>query len=246
MLFLTSAPNDSDLVPLFKSMGNLAVVADIAYGDFNWAGLWYNNEVLAVSGDRKKLMDLISCMSTGRYLKQLRDARAAGFDKLFLMLEWENKYGVNQDGLICKRRGKEWVPVDPPTMFSRVEAYLNELHWYMGIQVKKSHTPMETVRQVLSLYWMFQQSPEEHKSLCQFYEPPMPSVDLFKKPSILRRMSKELEGIGWERSKDIEAHFGSVMAMVTAGEKEWERIPGIGKKTARSVVNEMGKDCRRC
>lgn len=245
-IFLTDQPNDAELVPIFKSMGNLAVVSPIPHGDFAFFGLWHNDEPIRVCGDRKKLMDLVNSMNTGRYIKQLQEAHESGFDRLFLVLEWDSRYGISgEGGLISARRGDHWEPIRPITQYKRVDDYLNELHWYMGVQVKHSHTPRETVRQVVDLYWMFQRAPEEHKALNQFYSPPAPTVGLYQKPSLIRRMSKELTGVGWEISKGIEDRFGSVREMALAGEKQWKEVELIGKSKAKKIVEEMWKDWRK-
>jgi excinuclease UvrABC nuclease subunit len=54
-------------------------------------------------------------------------------------------------------------------------------------------------------------------------------------------MAKELDGIGWTRANDVAEHFSSVRDMINAPESEWKKIPGIGKKIAKSIILSVSK-----
>ncbi len=58
---------------------------------------------------------------------------------------------------------------------------------------------------------------------------------------MLRRVAKELPGIGWERSLAVEKHFVSVLAMMLAKSPEWEKVDGIGKTLAQKIVKAIIK-----
>ena len=55
----------------------------------------------------------------------------------------------------------------------------------------------------------------------------------------MRMVAKELPGIGWGRSQDVDKAFRSVREMVAADEKTWLGIPGIGKGIAGKVVRAL-------
>ena len=57
--------------------------------------------------------------------------------------------------------------------------------------------------------------------------------------SLVRRVAKELPGIGWERSLLVEETFDSVRTMVNAPLEEWLEIEGIGKGIATKVQEEL-------
>ena len=54
-------------------------------------------------------------------------------------------------------------------------------------------------------------------------------------PSLLRRVAKELPGIGWERSLLVESHWKSIRDMVNATPEEWTQIDGIGKGISKRI-----------
>jgi len=190
VIYVTEAPNDQDLLPL---LGGIALPAPIPHGDFCFFGVWEELRAIRVCGERKKISDLVQCITiTGRHLKQVQDAREAGFEFIFLVTE--GLYRPGENGELEVREGNKWVPYYPAIEYYRVDSYLNELQWYMGVVVKRSSSPRETARLVLDMYRLFQEPPEQHDSLKRFYSIPAPMRyrDWKKKPSLLRRVSQKM------------------------------------------------------
>lgn len=237
MIYLTSSPNDSDLLPLFSNIGVPHCPMPLPHGDFCWFGWWWEGEEIKVCGDRKKLGDLARCMGDGRHLQQVQDAHQAGFKFAFLIPEGDWRYG-KRSGLVEVPRGKEWVPLIPNTQNSHWRAYLDEIEWYLGVKVRYTRSARETVQTVVGLWSMFQQRPEEHKSLHLFHEPQAPT-GVLKRPSLLRRTVNQWPGIGWERSQAVEERAREkkqgLKEVVWWSEEEWMEVEGVGKKTAAGV-----------
>jgi len=86
---------------------------------------------------------------------------------------------------------------------------------------------------------MFQKPPEEHSSLEGFHQPPNP-VSLNGRPGLMRRVFKELHGIGWERSKRAEDYFKGRLSLVDAlrAGEEWQNIEGIGPEISKMIYKE--------
>ena len=80
---------------------------------------------------------------------------------------------------------------------------------------------------------------EAHSSLKKFYTSPMSPV-LLTRPSLVRRVAKELPDIGWERSLTIEQRWSTVREMVNAPADEWIELEGIGKGIASKIDQELG------
>jgi len=239
MIYLTEAPNDQELLPLF---GGLAMPAPLPHGDFAFFGYWEEGRPISICGERKKTGDLVTCITnSGRYLAQWQSARAAGFERIFLIVEGVFRPG--SDGLLEVKRGKDWRAFYPHIEHRRFYTYLDEVANYLGVQVKLTHNPRETALAVTSLYFMYRQPPEEHNSLKQFYVPPN-VAPLFGRPSLIRRIAKEFDGIGWDRSRAVEDRFRSVYEMINAGEKEWQAVNGIGKRIAKQTVEDIRRDAK--
>jgi len=235
VIYLTTSHNDRDLLRHFNG---LAISVPIPHGDAIFDGYGEGSRKIQICGERKKLPDLLQCLDDGRHLNQVRSAIEAGFDFYFLVVEdtWREKRNGNVEYF---RSGKSRGWRDSGVSFYRVDSYLNELHYHMGVQVKYATTAKQTARVITDLYWLFQESPEDHDSLKKFYTPNLSPV-LLRKPSLVRRVAKELMGVGWERSLVVEGRFKTVKEMVGAGVEEWVQLDGIGRNIAHSVVKELG------
>jgi ERCC4-type nuclease len=59
------------------------------------------------------------------------------------------------------------------------------------------------------------------------------------KVSDVRRTAFAWEGIGWEKSGEVEKHFATVEQMVNAPASEWMKIPGFGKVLSTKTWNRL-------
>ncbi len=238
MLFVTTATNDDDLARVLgSSVIRASVPSDVCFWGCG------DDDVLSVAVERKKIGDLCQCINDGRLLHQAQTAHAEGIAVYCLVAEGSIRanpddglldlsvWGVNRSG----KRAEVWQPVRPTTTYSRFDQFLTELDWLVGVVVKRSRDVYETPAIVRALYANFQTPPDHHQSLHKMFEPPQGTVELVR-PGLVRRVAKELPGIGWERSRAVAGRFGSVQEMVGAGIVDWEQVPGIGRKTAEKVV----------
>jgi ERCC4-type nuclease len=226
MMYLTSSANDRDLRKLLTPV----IVMAIPYGDVIFNGR-DGDKVMRFCVERKKWGDLCQCIDDGRQLNQMRGAYENGFDRYVLVVE--GGYKVAGGNLYYRRRGY----VDSGMPWTRIQAYLDELHYFTGVQVKHTSTARETAQAINNLHDLMQS--RDHNSLKKFYSPPVTPV-LMRKPGIVRRVAKEFMGIGWDRSLAVEKQFPTLREMVNAGVEEWMEVEGIGKNIAYSVVKEAG------
>lgn len=248
-LLVTSAINDSDL---FRYLGSMAVRCPIPCGDVNFYGRKDDLSPLSVCVERKRIHDLVNSINDGRYLSQLQAAHEAGFDVFILIYEGAVRPSPI-DGMLevpvwryikSPKSGKTvkqrvWEPLTPNSIsYSRFTQYITELDYLAGVIVRHSLDVKETAAIIKALWDNFQTPPSKHQSLHKIFTPP-PTHVMLHKPSLVRRIAVELDGIGWERSAEVEKKFPTVSAMVNAGVKDWESIDGIGRKTALRVVANL-------
>ena len=239
-IYITTAANDRDLRKVFEEeYPGVSFPLGILHGDASWdsASGWDTEHLAAwefdikVCGDRKKVPDLLACIDDGRHLNQIRSAYEAGFSRQFLVVEGMIKEGPNNT--VVQRKNAR--PTE--TTYSRLKAYLHQIQYLVNVQVIHTRTVRETVHEIFHLYTMFQTPPEDHDSLKKFYVPPYTPVTM--KPSLMRRFSKELAYISWDRSKAVEKRFDTIQEMANATEEDWMDIPGFGEVIARSAVREL-------
>ena len=251
MIYCSNLPNDQDMI---KALGSMATPVNL-FTDACFASI----DAKLVCIERKKIGDLVSCITNGRFLFQMQNCKSAGADYLCLVLE--GRYRRNpEDGLLevpvwgfnprTNHRAEVWEPVKPTMMFSRFDQYLTELQRDAGMIVKHTENVRGTADAILALYQNFQTPADQHQSLNQIFKPPTPSVQLVR-PSLLRRMASELNGIGWEWSAVVASRFGSVREMVDADVVIWASLEKeasngkkrrLGKKTAEKIVKLLGGD----
>ncbi len=234
MIFITTSPNDADMIPLLSDWGKPD--KSFTAGDFGWWGE-LDGQIM-VCGDRKKLPDLVNCVNDGRHIKQVQTAYEQGF--LFQFVVVEAIYRCDPvTKLLQHRRGKGWRDYQPVIEYSRVAMYLHELSVYGGVRVISTSSPEQTAAEVVALYRTFQGGPDSHSSLKKVYSEPPPTAYLGKRPSLMIRIAKELPGVGWTRAHAAADHFPSVPAMVCASTEEWVKVDGIGKEIAAKVTTAL-------
>ena len=240
-LFVTDEKNDTDLA---QALGSVAICCPIPHGDVCWFGVGDGDTVLRILSERKRIGDMVNSVIGGRYLYQLQAAHDAGFDVFILIVEGTYRSSP-EDGILevpawllgLSRKG--WKPTIPAIAYSRFCQYLLELDHLAGVIVLWSRDVQETAAIIQACWVNFQTAPSKHNSLHSIYTPPSPSV-LLVKPSLLRRIAKELDGVGWGRSKAVAEHFQSVRAMVMAPASEWQSVDGIGKTLAHRIFDSLG------
>lgn len=238
VIFCSDLANDQDMI---ASLGSCAVPIPRLFTDACFTGVGEGGIPLLVAVERKKIGDLAMCMNNGRLLRQMQLVQEHDAGVFVLIVEGVYRCGRGSglDGLlVVPRTGRDWVPIRPVMTFSRFEQYLTELAWLAGVIVKHSDNVQRTADIIKALYTSFQKEPERHQSLRKFFLTAPSPVPLME-PGLVRRMAKELPGIGWTRSKAVSEQFPSVAAMCEADVKAWTRIPGVGKVLARRVFDAL-------
>lgn len=205
------------------------------------AVFWNADGSRSVCCEIKLPLDLCDCMErTGRLVQQLQNARGAGFD-LYTVFAQGYLRTVDGDVGVLRRGGVfpvELAGSNHRVPFARLENFLTSLTLIEGVMVKRTFDDTETVASLLALYRWWQKDVEDHTSTRRFYTPVfMPA----QHHSLVRRVAKELPGIGLEKSRLIAAKFPSLRSLTTATAKEWQEIDGIGKTLAQRIVQLIEK-----
>jgi ERCC4-type nuclease len=238
-ILTSNLPNDQDMI---EALGSQALPMPL-FTDCLFSGNGENNSSMLVAVERKKVQDITNCINTGRFMSQFQVCKEMGCEVMVIIVE--GRYQSNPlDGVLevpgwdPEKKKRSWHAATPTMMYSRFDQYLTELDYLAGVIVKRSADVRETADVIKALYANFQTPPSQHGSLNKMFSAPQTIVELAR-PSLIRRMAKELSGIGWGKSKAVAAHFKTPKAMCNAGIKEWQKIDGIGKKIAAQVVHEI-------
>ena len=106
-----------------------------------------------------------------------------------------------------------------------------------GVHVLYTRDIEQTAFDITEIFHYFSKQWSSHTSLLAMQRLNIPTLNA--KPSLVRRWASDLEGIGVKMSADAEKLFRKPIALATADETEWLRLPGVGVKTAQSVWREI-------
>jgi ERCC4-type nuclease len=232
--------------------------SDLEYGDFFFLGNGPQGDgTLEVGIERKTLSDMLTSNReerfSGRQLLGLLEVYAVPV----LIVEGVYRADPRTGILQVPSGGGQWRDLRLGTttfMHSELDRFLLSVAIMTAYQVGKplivtqTASKDATARKIADLYHLYtHKSWDEHRAHDGVH---MPTIN---EPVMLRKRTRAEEnfltkrmvamalkcGVGQDKSKDAAAHFGSIREMINADEKEWKRVPGIGKTIARAVVEEV-------
>lgn len=245
MIQVDDRQGSAELAPMFPP-GVPVVVSRLEYGDFAFIGRGPEDEPVSVGVERKGMKDLLNSMVTGRLSGHQLVGLVNTYHYVYIVVEGMWRFNPN-DGMLEERAGINWVPIQLGSRRFMAKEVLGFLHTLMvktGVMVFYTNSRKETAQVVSVLYgWWANKSWDEHTAhlgLVKRHQSGDNAVELVKAP-LLRRVAAELKGVGWKKSREVAKHFSSVADMVHAVEREWRQIPGIGRKMAKDIVEELWK-----
>jgi ERCC4-type nuclease len=211
-----------------------ARIGRLEFGDASFIGRGAGNVPVAVGIERKTLTDLVGSMESGRLSGHQLPGLMSSYGVVYLVVEGISR---SQGGGVQALLGGKWR--DLGVGDGALDKYLNTMEVLAGVIVRQTTSVQRTAELIHHLYEWWGKDWDSHRGHLAFPDFIPRDRALLVKPSLLRRVAKELPGIGWERSGEVEKHFKSIMDMVLANEEEWRKIPGIGKGIANNIVKTI-------
>lgn len=217
-------------------------VCRLQFGDVAFMGNGPDDRPVAVGAEYKTVGDCLKCITDGRFAGHQLVGLSQSYEVVILLVEGDTRPNP-QDGTLEVRHPRGfWYD---GKVGERRFQYRELDHWLMTMQFKAGVKVIRTsdldgsVQSVIDLYtWWVDKSWADHRSHLSLTDAFRDDAVLIK-PNLVRRMAKELPSIGWDRSKTVAKRFRSVFDMVMADERDWGELPGIGPKTASSVVKAL-------
>lgn len=238
MILLDDRAGSKDFKPLLPKDTQLT---RLQYGDVAFVGNGPDNKPYMVGVELKQVSDALNSMTTGRFAGHQLIGMLEEYDISYLLVFGAYR-ACPKSGILQFPRKRGWSDARIGRrrfMWRDFETWLITLETKTALKVRKARDKREAAHLIKTLHsWWTSKDYEKHRSHLALHEA-RESVSLVK-PSLLRKVSACLPGIGWDRSRSVEKHFGSVFEMVVADEKEWLKVDGIGKGIAKKVVKEMG------
>ena len=247
MILIDSRIGSGELLHLFPK--GSAKLDTLDFGDFAFTGNGPEGMPLNIGIERKQVREIASTMSDGRLVGHQIPGLLATYQIVYLVVEGRWR-GNPKSGILEGGYGGTWGEVVNGTtrfMAEAVRKYLATLEMMAGVRLRFTEDKRGTAQEVLALHsWWTGKEWSEHQAHIAMQYPPIDTV-MFRKPSLFHYWVACLPGIGWKRGKAVEEHFfprgrtfeEAAMSILMADVKEWCQVEGIGKTTARKVVETI-------
>lgn len=217
-------------------------MARLQFGDVAFTGNGPDGRPISIGIEYKVISDVLTCITDGRFAGHQLPGLVSHYEIPVLLIEGATRPDPTTGILQVRHPKGFWYNAKGG---NREFAYRDLQHWIFtlmfkaGIRVLRTHDIQETTAQVISLFtWWTSKEWADHRSHLAMVDQLRDQTLLFR-PTLVRRMAKELPGVGWDRSGKVSMRFKSVLEMVLADEGDWRAIDGIGPKTASQVCAAM-------
>lgn len=240
----------AQLAPLLRAKGLPVTVSRMAYGDISFLGVGPEGEPVPIGIEVKSVRDVLQCITNGRFAGHQLPGLVQTYKQVYLLMEGQWRPDP-KDGRLEVRHGHghgggQWIDA---TVGQRRFMYKDLLSWLCtisikgGIKIERCCDWGEAILFISTLYRWWEgkkgegwNEHESHLALnvagdADFYR----DHALLVRPSLLRRVAKELPGVGVDKSAAMAACFSSVQALVEADISTIALVPGIGRTMAQRI-----------
>ena len=236
MIFIDDRVGSRELMRFLPPQ--LAQITRLQFGDAMWLGNGPEGP-LHIGVEVKTLGDLLRDIVTGRFAGHQLPGLIRDYHVVYVVLE--GRYRPEKDsGILQVPWRGAWADADfgaKRWMHRDLDGFLTTMEMKFNIKVRKTFDRIETARVIQDLHrWWTDKEWHEHHSGHTFDTSGEPAL---LPASVMCRIAAQLKGIGWKRAHAVEKHFSSVIDMILAPKEEWDRVPGVGKKVAAGVVDEI-------
>jgi ERCC4-type nuclease len=239
VILVDSRIGSKELFPLFPK--GQAQLTTLPFGDFSFIGKGPEGIPVMIGIERKTIREIAGTISDGRLVGHQIPGLVKHYGVVYLVVEgvWR---GHRTTGILRELHTGLWRDIqNGPVRFmaNDIRKFLYTLENMAGVRLRYTPTMEDTAQEVLALHsWWTNKEWAEHRAHIAIQYPPV-DILMFRKPSLMQYWAACLPGVGWKRSRAVEQHFPGIIDMVLSNESEWEKVEGIGKVTARKVVEAI-------
>ena len=242
MISVDNRAGSAQMAPLLQGLGMQVELTQMSFGDVAWIGMGVDGAPASVGVEMKSLHDCIACIQSGRFAGHQLPGLIQSYDHIWLLVEgvWRAR---PRDGVLeywhTDHKGRKFWDAagggNRKWMWRDFQGWLMSMSVLGGLRVQQCQDWPDGAAWIKMAYNWFQRP--EHKSTQVVYSGKQLYSDqaLLVKPSLARRIAKELPKIGITKSAAVADRFRTVEEMVNASVQDWQSIGGVGKGIAESV-----------
>lgn len=235
---VTKKAKNTDLTAHFQRMGVAVEPASLPYNDAFFEGKGPKGTI-GVGIERKRLHDMMDCIDTNRFNMQRAGMKMMNAVSILIV---EGHWKPHENGLLMEGfsggmsfgffggRGRH-------QMYAKLRRYLFSVS-LAGVIVCYTRDPFHTAYDINEWYQYFQKDWDKHTALMEMQKVAIPTLTDVK-PPLVRRWARDLDGIGDKLSAEAARVFKTPIALATADEQRWLRVPGVGVKQAQKIVKAV-------
>lgn len=233
-----------------------SVLGRLEYGDISFLGWGPEGRPVPVGIEYKTLGDVLKCVTDGRFAGHQLPGLISSYEDVWLLVEGKWRPDMNTGILqtLGHHRYQDAHVGDRRFTYRELDSWLMTMAIKGGIRVRTAQDTIEAAQFIRDLYMWWTQDGgwNRHKSHLAFdnsdagdWRAGRNALGLqdranLVKPGLVRRMAKELPGVGWDKSKAVASRFKTVREMAAATRSQWREIDGIGKKLAEEIDKALG------
>ncbi len=219
------AARAKSLIHDLRRLGVPAKLGKLRFGDVSFVGQGPKGAI-RVGIELKTITGLLTDMVTGRFAGTQIPGMQRAYARRYLLLQGAMRPSIH-DGLLEVPRGSDrWWSPSPRIMYIDFVKFVDDIGLRAGFEIRRSWNHMDTLYHLAGIFLGWQVPWDKHKGLKSFDES---GVVIMDEPSLTRLWGKALPKVGWERSEAVDKRFETPLDLAQASQREWEKIPGIGK-----------------
>ena len=230
--------HQKELMAYLPRLGCKCELSPLDFGDAAFEGNGPNGSI-CIGIERKTLPDMLACIEDARYAAHQRPGLLSTYQYSILMLEGVWKPDSVTGYLMECVATLTWRPYRQSsrmTQYSKLFRYLLSIQ-LGGQSVVCTRDLEHTAYNIRECFAYFSKPWDQHTALLETQKLNLPS--LTGRPSLVRRWASDLDGVGVKSSMEAERIFRTPFELAKADEGDWMRIPGVGAKTARSIIKQI-------
>ncbi len=240
MLMLDPRVGSGDLDPVLRSYGVPVTITTLDFADCAFIGNGPEGRPVPVGIELKKLNDILSCITTGRFSGHQLPGLVQTYDEVWLIIE--GIYRANpHDGVLEVFAGMSWRAVALGSrrwQYRDLESFLTTVEVRGGIRLRRTADRLETARVVAALYgWWMKEYDDHHAHLMM--NRAHRDTALLTPPSLKHEVASCLPGLGYMKAGCVAGAFSTVRDIINASEKQLMSVPGVGKVLATRIVKAV-------
>ncbi len=243
MIHIDSRRGSAELEGAIRAYGVKTKIERMEFADFRFLTENGPEGIARVGIERKTVKDMLQSIESGRYSGHQLVGLVDSYDFNYLIVE--GKYRADPDTLKLQFPNYSLRKWTNASWGSRewdcraLDGTLNTLRLKAGVHVIHTHEPQDTAHQIFALWSWFGKPWHKHGSHLRFHDKPFREPLGLEPPSFMRRVVKEFDHIGWERSKQVEKLFGNVVEAAKAPVSKWSLLDGITPKRAQELWKKL-------